>query len=169
MTALEAWLELHGAQVAGVLDQHREGLCDMVTNRLATAFPSLCFDASRPDAVAFQQHVFKETPRRFHRLIQVVLRFQTMMVIEREYRWGWAIMPRFGVARHHMINHARWYFDTVRGSSLVTRDDMSHLDLLSTNIVHIIEQITAVPPPSVKRPNTPMLAGVQHNNGHVLN
>ncbi len=162
MTTLEAWLEQHGAQVASVLDDRRDYLCDMVTNRLTTAFPSLCFDPSRPDAVTFQQLVFRETPRRFHRLMQVVLRFQTTLVIEREYRWGWSIMPRFGVARHHMISHARWYFDTIRNAGMVSRDDMSHLDLLSTRVIQIIDQITAVPPPVLKRPG-----GLPANNGHL--
>ena len=129
MTTLEAWLELHGAQIASVLDDQRDYLCDMVTNRLTTAFPSLCFDPTRPDAVTFQQQVFRETPRRFHRLMQVVLRFQTTLVIEREYRWGWSIMPRFGVARHHMISHARWYFDTIRNAGMVSRDDMAGMKM----------------------------------------
>jgi len=157
MMTLEAWLELNGARVADSLDQQRDTLCELLTNRLATAFPSLCFDTSRPDAVTFQQHVFKETPRRFHRLIQVVLRFQTLMVIEREYQWGWAIMPRFGVARHHMLNHARWYFDTIRVAGMVSRDDMVYLDQIATRVLQIIEQVTAAAPPGVKRPGTPML------------
>ena len=167
MMTFETWLEQTGPQIAHLIDDRREPICDAVTNRLTTAFPSLCFDSSRPDAVEFQQHTFKETPRRFHRLIQVVLRFQTTLVIEREYRWGWAIMPRYGVARHHMISHARWYFDTVRLTGLLGRDDLAQLDQLAARVLQIIDQITAAAPPTLQRPEPPVISNGHRANGRM--
>lgn len=47
MMTFETWLEQAGPQIAYLIDDRREPICDAVTNRLTTAFPSLCFDSSR--------------------------------------------------------------------------------------------------------------------------
>jgi hypothetical protein len=142
MATLETWLESSGARVAAQLDDQRDLICDLVSNRLSVAFPSLCYDPSRPDAVAFQRLSFIETPRRFHRLMQVVLRFQTLMVIDREYRWGWPIMQRFGVSRHHILSHVRWYFDVVRTSSTIDSADLPYIEQLASRVLQIVGQAT---------------------------
>jgi hypothetical protein len=162
MATLEAWLEANGGRVAALLEDQRDLICDLVSNRLSTAFPSLCYDPARPDAVAFQRLTFIETPRRFHRLMQVVLRFQTLMVIDREYRWGWPIMQRFGVSRHHILSHVRWYFDVVRTSSTLDTADLPYIEQLSSRVQQIVSLATATLPQAVAQPETPALT-----NGHA--
>ncbi|MBK9709896.1 MAG: hypothetical protein IPO81_00960 [Kouleothrix sp.] len=151
MQVFETWLEAGGPRVAAILDAHREVICDTVAMRMSTAFPSLCLDPARFDAIAFQQEMFQNTPRRFHRLMQVVLRLQAMVVIEREYRWGWTIIPRYGVARHHVISHARWYFDAARSVAPFRSSDVPYLDDLEGRVLHTIDQITVVPGSAAKR------------------
>ena len=99
VSTLEQWLFNSGPAYAERLEAQADPLCRSVTTLMMTAYPDLCYLPNRPDAATFQQRTFTETPKRFHRLMQVVLRFQTLMVIDREYRWGWPIMQRFGVSR----------------------------------------------------------------------
>jgi len=35
--------------------------------------------------------------------VQTALQFQTLAVVEREYRWGWGILQRYGVERQHLL------------------------------------------------------------------
>ena len=94
MLKFEAWLAGRGPSIAEALEKQREQICESVSNQLATNFPKLCYDPTRYDAVAFQELTYHETPRRFHRLLQVLLRLQSLAVIEREYRWGWPVVQR---------------------------------------------------------------------------
>src|SRR3954469_10737766 len=130
MLTLDTWLATRGPGFATVLESRREQICDMVAARLASAFPTLCYDPHRPDALEFQRITFYQTPRRFHRLIQVVLLLQSLEVIEREYRWGWPLLQRFGVTQQHMLSQARWYFEV--SYALTTPDpiDMPYLEAL---------------------------------------
>ena len=167
MLTFEGWLDTSGPRVASQIDSFREIICDMVSSRLATAFPSLCYDATRFDAIAFQQQVFHNTPRRFHRLIQVVLRVQAVQVIEREYRWGCPVVARYGVARHHLLSHARWYFETTRATALFASDDLRFLDALEGRVTQMIDQITLVSTPMQRR--TGGLPHNGHRNGNRAN
>ncbi len=76
MRTLKRWIALRGPAIATALDSSREPICDAVALTLATAFPALCYDPARSDALDFQQRTYHETPRRFHRLLQVLLIFQ---------------------------------------------------------------------------------------------
>jgi len=145
MVPLDEWLAVRGEQYAALLDTRREHICRAVTERLMQAFPSLCYDPSRPDATEFQQLVYDRTPRRFHRLIQVVLRLQSVAVIEREYRWGWPILQRYHVQQIHLISHIHWYFEAARKFAPPERTDRRPFALLEatiTRIVHSIAQTT---------------------------
>jgi len=150
---LDAWLARRGNVVAATLDSSHESICDRVSARLAAQFPTLCYDAGRPDAYAFQQHTFHETPRRFHRLLQVLLQFQALEVIEREYRWGWPILQRYGVDQRHLLAQVQFYFEAVRDVAPLDGDDQEPLAELEAAILQVVEQVTR-------------LSRLDHNNGH---
>jgi hypothetical protein len=141
MLTLDTWLATRGPGFATLVESRREPICDLVAARLASAFPSLCYDPQRPDALEFQRLTYHQTPRRFHRLIQVVLLLQTPEVIDREYRWGWPILQRYGVGRQHVLSQVRWYFEATR--TLTTPDplDAPYLEALEDKALQIIDQI----------------------------
>ena len=148
MIPLEEWLAVRGEHYATALDAHREAICRAVTERLVATYPMLCYDVSRPDAADFQQTVYDKTPRRFHRLIQVVLRLQSIVVIEREYRWGWPILQRYQIEQAHLISHVRWYFEASRKYAPLTRTDrrpFAQLEAATIRIVRTITQTTIDP------------------------
>jgi hypothetical protein len=145
MLTLEEWLAQRGAGLATALDNHRELICGTVSTRLATSFPTLCYDASRADAQAFQQHTYHETPRRFHRLLQVMLHFQAIEVIEREYRWGWPVLQRYGVERYHLLAQVRFYFEAARAHLRIGEADRTQLEELEAMILQIISQVAHTP------------------------
>lgn len=149
MLKLEAWLAKRGPSIAEALEHQRELICDGVSNQLATNFPTLCYDPTRYDAIAFQQLTFRETPRRFHRLVQVLLRLQSLEVIEREYRWGWPIVRRYGVERHHLLAQVRWYFDAAHMHVHLQLEDGAQMRDLANTTLCIIEEVTgdALPRP----------------------
>lgn len=159
MLTLDTWLATRGPGFASVVESRREPICDMVAARLASAFPSLCYDPQRPDAFEFQKLTFHQTPRRFHRLIQVVLLLQTPEVIDREYRWGWPILQRYGVGRQHVLSQARWYFEATR--TLTTPDplDTLYLNALEEKALGMIDQITTMAVPGYP-------TGDEHHNGN---
>lgn len=142
MHHLDPWLAQRGPALAVALESQREPICDEVASRLATTFPTLCYDPGRPDAQQFQQQTYQETPRRFHRLIQVLLLFQTLSVIEREYRWGWPLLQRYGVERRHLLTHIRFYFEGTRAKVALSAEDVANLALLEAEILAIVEQVT---------------------------
>ena len=145
MGALEEWLAQRGPAIAQALDAEREPICAAVSSHLAMAFPTLCYDSTRPDALAFQQRTFRETPRRFHRVLQVVLLLQTLEVITHEYRWGWPVIARYGVERHQVIMQVRWYFEAARTYAALQPTDAAPMSELAATILQIINQITADP------------------------
>ena len=82
-------------------------------------------------------------PRRFQRVLQAVLQFQSLDLIEHEYRWGWKILTSYGVTRQHMRTHVRWYFDALRLSIPLKPADLPHVSTLEDMILQIIERVTA--------------------------
>lgn len=134
MAGLEHWLIQRGPTIARALDDRREPICAVVSSRLAMTFPTLCFDPARPDALAFQQRTFHETPRRFHRLIQVVLVLQTLEVITREYRWGWQVVSRYGVQQEHMLAQVRWYFEAAQSHITLSPTDRTQMHNLAAAV-----------------------------------
>jgi len=148
MLKLEVWLAQSGPRIAEALESQRELICDSVSNQLATSFPTLCYDPTRYDAIAFQQLTYHETPRRFHRLVQVLLLLQSLEVIEREYRWGWPVVRRYGVERHHMFAQVRWYFEAAREHVALNPEDGAQMNDLATAILRIIEAVTSDPLPT---------------------
>jgi hypothetical protein len=161
MLTLDAWLATRGPGFATAIDARREPICDLVATRMASAFPSLCYDPHRPDALEFQRLTYQQTPRRFHRLMQVVLLLQTPEVIEREYRWGWPILQRYGVGRQHMLSHVRWYFEVTRALTALDPLDAPYIEMLEDKVLQMIEQITAA-----ALPGYPPSDGVTRTNGH---
>jgi hypothetical protein len=160
MLKLEAWLAGYGSGIAAALEYQREPICDIVSNQLATRFPTLCYDSTRCDAIAFQQLTYHETPRRFHRLLQVLLCLQSLEVIEREYRWGWPVVQRCGVERHHLLAQVRWYFDAARVYVPLQHEDHAQMNELAATILRIIEEVTSDTLP------TPLDALVRANGYH---
>ena len=73
MQTFDQWSASRGEMVAEAIDAHREVICQRVSTRLAKSFPKLCYTPVRQNARAFQQSSFYETPRRFHRLVPVVV------------------------------------------------------------------------------------------------
>jgi hypothetical protein len=168
MLTLDAWLATRGPGFAGVLESQREQICDVVAARLASAFPTLCYDAHRPDALEFQRLTFHQTPRRFHRLMQVVLLLQSLQVIEREYRWGWPILQRYGVGRQHLLSQVRWYFEGMHALTAPDPIDAPYLEALEAKVLQMIEQITIVALPAFA-PSDSIVRSNGHHNGHASN
>ncbi len=166
MLTLDTWLATRGPGFAMVLEAQREPLCDMVAARMSSTFPTLCYDTRRPDALEFQQLTFRQTPRRFHRLIQVVLLLQTLEVIEREYRWGWPILQRYGVARQHLLSQVRWYFEVSHALTMPDPIDAPYLEMLEDKVIQIIDQITMMALPSHLSSESSTRSN-GHQNGHV--
>lgn len=145
MTLFDDWLVNRGADYADRLDSQADPICKAVTILLITAYPDICYLPERTDAAAFQQHAVVETPRRFHRLIQVVLRLQTLTVVDHQYRWGWPLLQRFGVGSMHLLMLARWYFETSRQLVPPATGDQPYVLMLEGHVLSIIESIVMPP------------------------
>lgn len=142
MQTFEQWSATRGQAVAEALDIQREVICQRVSTRMARAFPKLCYAPSRQNARAFQQTSFYETPRRFHRLVQLVLLCGNTACVEREYRWGWNILKRYGVDRRHMQAQVRWYFENAFDILALSPDDQAQLLCLCEEVIRVIDQVT---------------------------
>lgn len=143
MLTFEEWLTLRGPMYAQQIDVHTDALCSAAAMRLSSQFPALCYDPARPDAETFQQHMFRETPRRFHRLMQVVLRVQSLAVVEQEYRWAMTLLPRHGVQAQHLLVFIQIYFEVVRALVPPAQQDAPYVDTLESVIARIVEAVTA--------------------------
>lgn len=164
MSSLSEWLKMYGPSLAVAVDARRDAICERVTSRMMHTFPKLCFLPQRFDAAAFQRRMFIETPLRFHRLIQVILNFQTLRVIEREYSWGWRVLQRYGVHRQHLTAQVTWYFDACAEFVAFNERDLQGVQVLGNEIMQIVEQITRIPPVVLQH-------ALAHSvsNGHSLN
>jgi hypothetical protein len=167
MHPFNQWLEERGGQVASTINPHAEQICERVSARLAAAFPNLCFDPLRFDATSFQRQAFRETPRRFHRLLQVVLLCHSTAIIEREYRWGWKLLARFNVDRHHMLTQVRWYFEELFASVQLSGDDTLRLVEIRDQILEMIERTTTATPQVSEVSRRRRDSSNGHANGHV--
>ena len=78
----------------------------------------------------------------------MLLQLQSLEVIEREYRWGWPVVRRYGVERHHLLAQVRWYFDAIHIHATLQPDDGPHMNDLAKVILRIIEQVTSDPLPT---------------------
>jgi hypothetical protein len=160
METLEAWLERRGDALAAAFEGRRETICERVAERLAAAYPSLCYDPTRPDAETFQQLAFRNTPIRFHRLVQTALRFRLPAIFQREYAWARPIMYRHGVREEHMVAQIRWYFEEIRAAVSMSEGDALYLSLLEEAAVRAA--MAPWPEPRASRSRT---RGRHHNNG----
>ncbi len=135
---LQRWLTARGQEIARSLEQHRETICAQVTTRLFTEFPSLCLDTSRPDAAQFQALAFRQTPLRFHRQLQIVLRVRSLHSLEWEYRWSRDLLATYGIDQHHLVSAARWYFGAAAGLLHLSNTDRHGFHLLEATVVNIV-------------------------------
>lgn len=145
MQSLETWLSVRGAALAHALDTRRDTICEQVTRKLEATYPALCPDLPEQDPELSQQVMFMQTPRRFHIMLLAVLRFQALAIVEREYRWLWEIVRRFGVERPHLLQQVNWYFEAARALAPVSNDDQAWLAMLESNITQIILNVTSTP------------------------
>lgn len=144
MQSLEAWLSTRGSILAQALDMQRQAICEEVTRKLATSYPDLCPNLPAEDPELSQQVMFQQTPHRFHVMLLAALRFGTLTVIEREYRWLWGIVRRFGVERSHLLQQVRWYFEVSRALAPISAEDRVWLSMLELSIEQIILTATSV-------------------------
>ena len=135
---LKRWLAERGEEIARSLEQHRGPICARVTSRLFAEFPSLCFDTTRPDAAEFQTLVFRQTPARFHRQLQIVLRVRSLRSLEWEYRWSRDLLAAYGVDQHHLVSAARWYFAAAASLLSLPHADRHGLRLLEAAVVNVV-------------------------------
>lgn len=135
---LKRWLAERGQEIAQSLEQHREPICARVTTRLFTEFPSLCLDFSRPDAAQFQALTFRQTPVRFHRQLQIVLRARSLRSLEWEYRWSKDLLAAYGIGHHHLVSAARWYFGAAAGLLTLSDADRHGFRLLEAAVISVI-------------------------------
>ena len=164
VSTLEQWLFNSGPAYAERLEAQADPLCRSVTTLMMTAYPDLCYLPNRPDAATFQQRAFTETPRRFHRLMQVVLQLQSLSVVEYEYRWGWPVLQRFGVGAVHLLTHSRWYFENARRLAPSGPNDQPYVLALESRVHGIIETVVMQP---IDQRNA--LGQLSRRNGHSRN
>lgn len=161
MALHDAWMRTNSRSLAAALDAQREAICAALTMRLGAAFPMLCYDPERFDGRGFQQMTMRRTPLRVHKLIQTALRLQNLSLIEREYRWAWPLVQRFGVHRQHLIAQVNWYFEVAHTLTRLEDADRAALHALEVAVIQMVERATAVDE-GVVRP----LVGRNHKNGH---
>lgn len=145
MRAIDDWLIEHGNRVAAELDRRAEQLCRMVSAQLERTYPNLCLDADRADAANFQKHMFEESPRRLHRLLQTALRLRAVEIIPRECQWMLDLAPQYGIANQHMYAMTRWYFEAARTLATIDSADRRALDMIEQLFLTTFEY-KAVPP-----------------------
>ncbi len=155
MQSLETWLGARGHTLAQTLDLRREAICEQVTRKLATSYPDLCPNLPAEDPEISQQIMFQQTPQRFHTMLLAALRFGTLAIIEREYRWLWGIVRRFGVERLHLLQQVHWYFEAVDTLVQLSREDRAWLHARSSAIEQIVLNATTTPP---QQPPYPRMA-----------
>lgn len=141
MDELDRWMAQHGRDVAQALDRHRDAICVAVAAELRARFPRLCLDALRPDAAAFQELAYSETPRRFHRLIQAALLFRSRAIIVREYAWGMGTLYSYGVRPHHMLTQVRLYQTVAREQVALPPAAAHSFDRLIDHVALVIDQL----------------------------
>jgi hypothetical protein len=165
MQRLETLLANRGTAMAVALEDRGATICETTTTRFAALFETLLLDLTRPDVTSFQRLAFEETPRRLHRLLQVALRFQTIAVIEREYRWSWGILPRYGITLRHMQSMVRSYFEAARAILVLDQLDRHFLDVFERAVLDAVERSAPLEALRVYQPNK--LNGNGYNgNGH---
>lgn len=169
MDAFTDWLAVRGPAVTKAMAAHRDQICGIVSGRLATVFPALCYDPQRVDAERFQQHTYYEVPRRFQRVLEAAILFQSLTIIEKEYVWGWPILANYGVTRQQMLAQVRWYFDAMRTSIPLEPSDLPQLTALEKSILQIVHQVTAVAPSLGHGALTETLPYTYSHNGHGRN
>lgn len=145
MQSLETWLGARGYILAQTLDRQRDVICEQVTRKLATNYPDLCPNLPAEDPELSQQMMFQQTPHRFHTMLLAALRFGTLAIIEREYRWLWGIVQRFGVERSHLLQQVQWYFEAAKSCASLSLEDRAWLSVLESAIEQIIVNVTATP------------------------
>ncbi len=155
MQSLETWLGARGHILAQTLDLRRDAICEQVTRKLATSYPDLCPNLPAEDPEISQQIMFQQTPQRFHTMLLAALRFGTLAIIEREYRWLWGIVQRFGVERLHLLQQVRWYFEAVDTLVQLSLEDRAWLHALESAIEQIVLSATTIPP---QPPSYPRIA-----------
>ncbi|MGB9752732.1 hypothetical protein [Roseiflexus castenholzii] len=153
MQSLETWLGARGSMLAQALDAQRDIICEHVARKLATNYPDLCPNLPAEDPELSQQIMFQQTPQRFHTMLLAALRFRTLAIVEREYRWLWGIVQRFGVERSHLLQQVHWYFEAARTFASLSLEDLAWLRALESAIEQIVLTITSVPPTSVQPPH----------------
>ena len=105
-----------------------ENLIEIVALKLAEVYPELGQIPGRPNGTPWREQIYSETPRRFHLMLQVVLRCQALDVIEQEYRWAWNLLPRFGIRQEHLLSQVKWYFESMEELIGVERRDRVHFE-----------------------------------------
>lgn len=165
MAPNDMWLQSNGATLAAALEGQRDAICVALTARIASSFPMLCYDHSRFDGRTFQQQMLRRTPQRLHALMQSALRLQNLDIIEREYRWAWPLVQRYGVTRQHLIAQVYWYFEVSRSLTRLEDADRFALNELEKAVVATIEQTTVVQE-GVVRPS-PVREQRRRRNGHA--
>jgi hypothetical protein len=152
MQSLETWLGARGPMMAQALDMQRDMICEHVTRKLATSFPDLCPNLPSEDPELSQQIMFQQTPHRFHVMLLAALRFRTLSVVEREYRWLWGIVQRFGVERSHLLQQVRWYFEAARIFAPLSLEDLAWFKALESAVEQIVWTVTNAPSTNVPLP-----------------
>jgi hypothetical protein len=143
MRAIEGWLNSSGNRVAAELEDRGEQICKLVTDQLVRTYTNLCRDPERIDNQEMQRHAYVESPRRIHRLVQVVLRLRTVEVIERECAWSLTVLPRYGVTRQHMQAMVHWYFEAARTLTNIDSADRRSLDMIEHIFINALEPTLA--------------------------
>lgn len=165
MQGFDLWLSTRGAAVATALEERRDHVCESASARFAQQFEMLLLDLPRPDAAAFQRLAFRETPLRLHRLLQVVLRFQTLAVVEREYRWSWGILPRYGITLSHMLEMVRAYFSAARALAPLDQADMQFVEHFERQVLVAVERAAPVEAMRQHQPYSQPYSNGKYANG----
>lgn len=145
MSSLHERLATDGPALAMMLKQQHHVISADVATRTLAAFPRLCYDSARPDAAAHQEHSLSRTPERIYQMLQIVLQFGTLGIVDREYRWMWQVAAQHGVQQEHVLSVLRWYFDAAREHLNLDASKRKLLDSLDASIIQIVTHITSQP------------------------
>jgi signal transduction histidine kinase len=132
-------------QFAVLFDEQRDAICQQVTFYLERCFPTLCLDSQRPDSTRFQRMAYEQTPRRFHRMLQIVLRTGAIRIVTHEFQWVWQVVPRYGVNNRHILAMVGWYFNAARDQLELSSQERDNLYRLKRTLLAIVSETIGGP------------------------
>jgi hypothetical protein len=127
-------------RLAARLKKERDGLCRRLTPRLLAAFPEIARMLKLEGDVSIEERLNEAACERFCGLVQAICVFESLSVVDQEFRWAIGVLPRNGVSYDHQMSMVRWFFEELRRLGL--EDDEAQLAReMESYITHLIDQL----------------------------